>query len=234
MWSMWVKLPVWWIVSSTKVDPLLNEPIRGLRLFSQQVKGNSIAALKVYISLLLQTDNNSSSETYGKVGMSIADIEGSTGLSREKIVAGVRLLEFHSLISVDRGAGRKNIFSICGYDRVPWVKIPKTEFADGFGGGSPLRQISTRGKVSLNALKLYLFLTASVDKSTLTACRTYQNIENNTGIRRNDIRPAISLLINLDLVKVSNEKIEGDYDYNSPNIYHIVGLKYLTNSTDDE
>src|SRR3954463_123560 len=95
-----------------------------LKSFTAATIGASIAALKIYIALLEQTNNDSSSQMYGISSPSITALELMTGLSRALVVSGTSLLERHNLIKVRREIGRENIYTIAGYDVNPWGKLP--------------------------------------------------------------------------------------------------------------
>lgn len=230
--SRWIKLPLWWIHDGAperdewSAESFLNVgPTPGLKEFTQRNRGNSIAALKLYIALLVKTNNKSTAPEYGESTLSITEIQKSTGLSREKIVSASRMLETYDLIEAKRKNGAKNTYRIVGYERTPWGKLPKSMFLLMFDDGDTLKQISTRSKVGLNALKLYLFLAASVDQKTGYANRTYDTITKNTGIIRNEIKRGLSLLINLKLIVIEHEKPEGiSNPYNFPNHYYIRGI----------
>jgi hypothetical protein len=58
----------------------------------------------------------------------------------------------------------------------------------------------------INALKLYLLLIAHRDGATGCAMIGYNKIEESSGIWREKIRPAISMLIAHHLVRVEQEK----------------------------
>jgi DNA-binding transcriptional ArsR family regulator len=95
------------------------------------------------------------------------------------------------------------------------------------GPGSPqelklLHELSCKSVADLNALKLYLLLSAHRDKVTQYAMIGYTKIEEATGMWRENIRRAISILIEHGLVRVEQEKTPGEY--NTPNRYRILGL----------
>ena len=228
--STWVKLPLWWILYGAL--PMNEErqayavPVSGLRLFSQKNRGNAIASLKLYIALLVRTNNRTSDEDYGRACPSLAELGYATGLSREKLVSAGRFLESNGLLRIERGKGNRNVYSIVGYEKTPWGKLPKRMFTLSYLDGDTLKQISTRSRAGLNALKLYLFLVSSVDRKTGYACRTYYSITEQTGIRRSEIKEAISMLINLKLLVVEHEPTSNQCDpYSSPNRYLIRGVR---------
>lgn len=227
MKNRWAKLPTWWIRELEGISFLnLSVAEPGLKFFTVKEIGVSIAVFKIYIALSMRADNYSTGDTPGLTELSISELEDMTGMSRAMIVKAINRLENLKLVSIRRKKGQTNSYLLERYDETPWAKIPKRRFNDvGSSNGNTLAEFPMRGKVNLNALKLYLFLAASVDSKTGVACRTYETIERNTGIRRNDIRGAISVLINFHLVKVSHEKFVNDENpYKSPNKYHICDL----------
>lgn len=227
--NLWIKVPLWWVRNGVGLDPKAREDFgikeAGLRSFTQHDRGNSIAALKLYIGLLVKTNNMSSDPEYGKSTWSITEIQKSTGLSREKIVTAGRILEEYRLIDIDRKNGAKNIYKIVGYEINSWGKIPKGMFRL-ITGGDTLKQITTRSKAGLNALKLYIYLVSCYDSKFGYSQPGYYTIENKTGIIRNEIKRALSMLINLELIVIEHEipDSKSGNPYNTPNRYYIRGL----------
>lgn len=223
--KLFAKFPTWWVVQGI-AEPSTGEVVPGLTLFPYKTCGVSTAALQLYIVLLSETNNDEASPSYGTVQISINDIENLTAMSRSAIVSGSERLESLGLVNVVRKKGVSNIYQIIGYDRTPWGKLPAERFKADYVNGRTLRHISLRGKANLNALRLYLFIAASRDKKTGGACRTYHTITKQTGIRRNDIVAARSMLINLQLITIKHEEpsIKGEA-YKLPLTYYPCDLK---------
>lgn len=179
--------------------------------------GDSIAALKTYIAMLSETDNKLDSGIYGTAQTTIEKLEDITGLSRALVVRGIDTLVAIELLMAKRQRGRTNTYTLRSYGDNPWGKIPWSNFAQ----FHQLHNFKPRGKINLNALKIYLFLSVSVDRATGMACRTYVKIEEKTGVRRNDIQRALAVLIEYQLI--SMHIIPSDQKANLPHSYKIVG-----------
>jgi DNA-binding transcriptional ArsR family regulator len=208
----WIKIPA--------------EPINkgSLKLLSANAIGQSIAALKTYTALLGTTDNERTSVTYCTSKVTLGDLETITGLSRSMVVSGINRLIELGLISAERQRGKTNTYTITLYDTTPWGKIPFYNFLHE-RGPRLLCDFRPRGKLYLNALKIYLFLSVSVDRRTQLACRTYDKIEEKTGVRRNDIHRALSILIEFKMIKL--RIVANQTEEHLPNSYEICGINNL-------
>jgi hypothetical protein len=148
-----------------------------------------------------------------------------TGLSRAMVRAGtLRLCEANLITVGHEGQGRKNRYFVVDYSEGAWGKIPYRQVAGGRAGKELqlLHELSCKSWTDLDALKLYLLLIAHRDKTTGCAMIGYSKIEESSGIWREKIRQAISLLIAHHLVRVEQEKTPGQY--NTPNSYRILGF----------
>jgi hypothetical protein len=149
-----------------------------------------------------------------------------TGMSRSMIAIGIkRLCELELLTVTHEGRGRKNRYLFNNYMHGSWGKIPYRQVA-GLGPNDRvefLHELSCKRASDLNALKVYLLFCAHRSGSSRYAMIGYEKIQDSTGILRNRIRQAISILIEHGLVKVEQEKISGQTK-NHPNRYHIMGL----------
>jgi len=213
----WVRLPLGWIH-----DEGLAEFSGGRHL------GSSMAALKVLVAILFHAENRAPAEataTQGSASLTYDELMVMTGLSRSMVRTGImRLLEPGLIKVLHEGQGRKNRYFVMNYSVGAWGKLPYRRIA---GGGARkelqfLHELSCKNFADLNALKLYLLLSAHRDKRTGCARIGYSKIEEASGIWRENIRPAISMLLLYHLVRVEQEKIPGQY--NTPNSYRILGL----------
>jgi hypothetical protein len=213
----WARLPLAWIH-----DQRLAEFTGGKHL------GSSTAALKVLIAILLHAENKAASEatsTQGSASLTYDELMVTTGLSRSMVRAGAQRLGQAELIMVaHEGQGRKNRYFVIDYSVGAWGKIPYRRVAGNHRGKELrlLHELSCKSWTDLDALKLYLLLIAHRDKTTGCAMIGYNKIEESSGIWREKIRQAISLLIAHSLVRVEQEKTPGQY--NTPNCYRILGL----------
>lgn len=191
--------------------------------------GASVAAMKVFMAVLLKAENRSPDTavaTQGSASLSYDDLMEMTGLSRSMIASGVKRLCQLGQLSVTReGRGGKNRYFVAEYMKGAWGRIPfRTVVGLGFDKRVQLlHEMSCRRSTDLNALKLYLLLCAHRSGASPYAMIGYDRIHDATGILRPRIRQAISILIEHNLVKVDHEKALNDRR-NTPNSYYIFGL----------
>jgi hypothetical protein len=214
----WARLPLGWIH-----DHWLTEFRAGKHL------GASMAALKVLLAILLRAENKPAKDattTQGSAHLSYDDLMKMTDLSRSMVATGTRRLRIIHLVWVTQeGKGRKNRYFVEGYSTGAWSKLPYRRIA-GLGYTQEIRllhELSCRRAADLNALKLYLLLCAHRNGASPFAMIGYYKIEEATGIHRNRIRSAISILIEHGLIQVEQEKLVGQH-VNTPNRYRILGL----------
>lgn len=221
-YNTWVKVPATDINSGV------------LKKFTSATMGSSIAAMKIYIALLTKTNNDEKFDTYSFCNPSLSELEQLTGLSRTLVVAGINMLEQIELIKIQRSRGRENYYQIGQYNKNPWGKIPKQRFTNTYKeiGGKVLHDFRARGKINLNALKIFLYLSVSVDRKTGCATRTYETIEIHTGVRRNDINVALSLLYEYKLIGVKRQADGETSKTNTPNSYYILGIQIEKNTSE--
>jgi len=215
----WSRLPTLWIHS------------QGLASFrGGRRRGGSIAALKLYVAILLNAENNASGEAgsnQGSAALSYDVLAEMTDLSRAMIAQAGRLLIREGLVQIDKGGrGSPNRYRLVGYEKThPWGKVANRRWF-----GSPLKEgiatlhnLSCRRECDLNALKLYLLFCAFAHNFTHVAMIGYDKIEDYTGIATNRIRQGLSVLIEHGLISVDREK-SADDKRNHPNRYKILGL----------
>ncbi len=215
--TRWARLPLAWIH-----DQRLAEFSGGRDL------GSSMAALKVLVAILFHAENKTAKEAgpeQGSASLTYDELMVMTGLSRSMVRTGALRLCKAGLIAIEHeGQGRKNRYFVADYSVGAWGKIPYRRVAGGRSGKELqlLHELTCKSWADLDALKLYLLLIAHRDKRTGCAMIGYAKIEESSGIWREKIRPAISLLIAHYLVRVEQEKTPGQY--NTPNCYRILGL----------
>jgi len=202
----WVKMPTGRI--GDQGNPFLKKFI-----WQKQNKADQVAMLIIYLVLLHHSENGVSSISY-------MGLQGITGLSRAKISAGIKLLVENDMIEKDKSS-QKNSYKIKSYDDVPWGKTP----ARGLYGKEDktvnlLNKFTLRNKNELNALKLYYLVIAMRDSQSNCANMSYETITKYTGIIRNNIKSAISLLINLGLIQLESAWNQKS-DYGVANQYRL-------------
>lgn len=201
--ARWSALPTWWVRE------------QGLGVFLGGEKaGRSIAALKVLIAISLLANFNTR-----KARNSLSDLETLTGLSRPMVVAGIADLESKRILLVDRD-GHMNEYELAipGDDR-NWGKLPYERLR------VHLADISNRGAITLGALKIYLLLASWRPNQSLTIAIGHDKIRDETGIQTRHVRPALDVLLNHTLIRLSvNEGQTPGEPKGRYNVYALLGL----------
>lgn len=216
----WVKMPSDWI--RDKDQPLLSS-----MKWSGDNKADQIAALMLHIVLVhhanpeLVTDR----QDVGLVRLTYSELGVIVGISRAKISGGLKLLDKMNLIErLDEG--KSNLFKIKGYEVISgWAKLPARGLYDkGMNYVSAFQFFHLRVKNELNALKIYFVVIAFRDNYTGTTSISYEKISAYTGVNRNEIRLALSFLVNAGLVNVESGSSDIN-EYSTINIYRLAHIE---------
>jgi DNA-binding transcriptional ArsR family regulator len=187
----WVNLPTGWIES------------RGLLQFRWGEGGaDNVAAL-----MLLAVIAHHSEEFTGVAKVTYDQLGAAANLSRAKISAGLGVLEEREII--ERRAGGRSGYALRNYDlKKGWGKLPAVKL---YHQGRVLAfdEFRLRNRVELDALKLYFLFVARRDRTTNMAHISYDGIEERTGVARQQIKRALSLLAANGLVHVEHRRSEG-------------------------
>lgn len=216
----WSRMPSYWLRDPQKF------PLSAMK-WAGGNKANQIAALMIYIVLVHAASDKPSAGNL-KIGVSkltYTEIGNITGLSRAKISGGLKiLLDLGAILSV--GLGRNNAYEIVSFEnKGGWAKLPaKGLYSKDFSKIQAFHQFHLRSKNELNAMKVYLIITALRNDATNYAQVGYVKISEYTGIHRNEIKSAISLLINLGLIQVDSAK-SGINEYATVNMYRLCHLE---------
>lgn len=188
----WSRMPSGWVIHH-----------KGLRPFSGSALARSVAALKVYLALVVLVDHRSQDLAPGAVAVTYSRLQDLTSLSRTSISAGLRSL--HDQIDSIRGVGRRpSEYSLKGYPRVAgqggWAKVP----AEFLLSRKTLRHFSPRSRSDLAALKLYLLVLALRQSDSNEAAVSYERIIDYCNLTRNLVSRGMSRLIELGMISVSS------------------------------
>lgn len=200
-------------------------PLKKLNFVGPE-KADRTAALMLYIMIL--HDMNEVATTRVERGVSnltYTNFNEISGLSRTKISAGLNILsEQLELITVIRN-GRNNLYKVNNFtgENGTWAKMPARKLYDS-GRLLMFHNFHLRKDTELNALKLYLLLVAQRDIKTDRATISLDTITEYTGIHRNRIRPARSLLASENWISVQSAKSD-NHDY-TKTVYEIAHTKY--------
>lgn len=202
----WVKLPTGWIEDG------------GLKNFKwKQGEGSAnVAAL-----MLLAVIAHHADDDHGVAQLTYDWFQFATGLSRSKVSEGLRSLMERNLI------GRLNAqsaYQIADFDPSQgWGKLP----ARGLYQKDRIpafHEFRLRRVTELDALKLFYGVVARRDNETNLARMNYETIENYTGVPRNRIKSALSLLAVNNLVHVEHVP-SWTSEYGVSNAYRLAHLE---------
>jgi len=171
--------------------------------------GASIAALKCLLAVSLQMDFHSRSAV-----VSYNDFETLTGLSRPMIAKGIRTLEEKGILAIETTHTHR--YTVNEVEDKNWAKIPFDLLS------LRLRDLGNRGAVRLAALKIYILLAARRNNNYDWTALTYEQISASTGVRRGDIRAALSELYSLGLLHA--DMVQSDDGKPPFRAYFIRGL----------
>lgn len=201
--ARWSALQTWWVRQ------------QGFGVFTGGGQaGKSIAAAKVMIALSLLANFHTH-----KAKNSLSDLEILTGLSRPMVIAGIADLEEKGLLTVDR-SGHVNEYELVapGDDR-NWGKLPYDTLR------RHLPEITNRGAITLAALKVYLLLVAWRPNHSLSIAISHEKIREETGIQTRHVRPALDILINHSLIRLSvSDGVTPGEPKGRHNVYTLLGL----------
>jgi hypothetical protein len=195
----------------------------------------------LYIAIVhdVNSEPNREFSEAGYARLSYGDFEKTVRLSRAKIAAGLKILETLGIVKINREE-KTSVYQLVGYNpKEKWAKLPYRHFYHD-GCIKVFGEFHLRKKTELNALKIYLLLVAFRDNDSNFAIITYEKIRHYTGILENDIRSALSLLVNMNLVHVDRAsevmEVEQSWTMKTKNMYRIIGLRgrHLGNTSDDD
>jgi len=216
----WRKMPSDWL---TKEDQC---PLADMKWVGEN-KADQIAALMLYIIFVHHRNDNetTNAQQLGQCSLTYTYLSDISGVSRAKIAGGIKILIQLDLIT-EVGIGRNNIYEVKNHDVFSgWAKLP----ARGLYGKnqkriSAFQNFHLRVKNELNALKIYLLVVAFRSNDLNNTKISYDKISTYTGIHRNEIKSAISLLINLNMLQV--DSVDSDINkYSTANVYRLCYLE---------
>lgn len=195
------KCPTWWIRIDEKT---------GLKKFpGGAFAGTSIAALKCILALSASIDFSSR-----KAKLSLSDLEDLTGLSRPKVMAGLKHLVEIKIVNIDKTA-HVNEYELTEAPKdVNWGKIPYERIR------KHLREIPNRGATPMTALKIYFVLISIRRNDNESVAIGYDTLVEYTGVQRSQIRSALDILYSHTLIRIT----QSDESKARYNVYTVSGL----------
>jgi len=196
------KCPTWWIRLDEKT---------GLKKFSGGggLIGTSIAALKCILALSTSIEFSSR-----KAKLSISDLEDLTGLSRPKVLDGLKHLDDLKIIKVNKKSHTHEYELTEGPQDANWGKIPYERVR------KHLREIPNRGVTPLTALKIYFVLISIRRNDSHAVSIGYDTLVEYTGAQRSHIRSGLDILYSHMLIRITHS----DESKERHNVYTVSGL----------
>lgn len=245
----WAKFPNRWVKPYEGSDGKLVYPLAGLKW--SQDRQHRITAIAVPVILmalavrvnLANLGRELADRVDDRVAVTYNELQDLTGFARATISKALMVLEGMGAI-ISHKEGRSRVYELVGIDEAGgYCQLPQshildrsktskkkkkvseageTEDADMYGGKMIRFLDLPRKRISLHAMKLYVLLLVYRNRRFNTTAISYDGIEKQAGIRREDIPPALSLLIALELVRVSND-VDSREEDNSQR-YKVIGL----------
>jgi hypothetical protein len=212
----------------------------------QPTTGEVTAALKIYITLIAMVDDEKQTRNVGAncLRTTYEELQLYLKLSRALIREGLKLLEATDAIA--RLGYKPLVYRVKGLDqknKEEWrghVKLPKGHLFGmrRYSSANPimLADYPTRGMAAMNGLVIYLLLLSVVQRNNNVALISYDRVYERTGIRSKNLRKALDLLINHDLITVLRLNNESTFEAfglpvtdaelrGTPSVYLPKGLK---------
>lgn len=228
----WAKFPSRWIkgYAAGKAPSDAIEIEGGLqRLRWAQHQSTATYALYVLVALCVLANEQQrarpAERALGWVAATYDRLEAVTLLSRSSIANGLSLLAELGIVRAE-DEGRAKVYELPGIDTPGnWCMLPE-EFL--LKRSDSLRRLDfvrkqARSKATLHALKIYLVLLAFRDARSVTSL-SYEKIVGYTGVRREEIRAAISLLIVNGLCSLAPDIEQPTVSQHRHNRYRIRGF----------
>lgn len=183
----WTRLPNFWIEDG------------GLKAF-RWVKGEGSDNLAALMALTVIC--NHADQTTGVARLTYNQLCTAANLSRAKLSAGLSILEARHILSQETKG--RSAYALTHFDdKSPWAMFP----AKGLylnGGIAAFSEFKLRLPVELDALKLYFLFASRRDRMTNVANISYEKIEEFSGVGKNHIRRALSVLAANHLVHIEH------------------------------
>lgn len=208
----WVKMPITWI----------NEGKLKYFKWTKESGSKNESALIILLVMFHYMDNNN-----GIVELTYEELSIKTNLSKAMLSSGIDILCSMNLIK--KNFGKRSVYKIIEFNsNEKWAKLPSkkmyvNESVKGFG------DFKKRNKIELDALKLYFIFISGRDRHENICWISYDKIIEKTGIKRENIKTAISLLCINSLIVVDQKRNEKNFIKNG---YRVIGINdYIHSGT---
>lgn len=187
------------------------------------------AALMLYVALLfMREEEHLDDERLGSPGQvsrhsargSYEALGQATDLSRSLIRQGLERLQDLGLIE-PHGSHQKRWYELTWSDG-GWFKLPCRAIVRS-GVIVPFTHFKMRSKHELYAMKLYLYLASVIGRGQTYAQASYETINERISIPERDVRRAVSVLINVGLLRNVAREDTGMNTSWGANKYYLTG-----------
>lgn len=183
----WVKLPNEWIESN------------GLKDFVW--KDGQGAANESALIALAVIAHHTDADT-GIARLTYDELCAKASLSRTLASAGLKILCEKDLII--RGVEGRSTYALAGFDPgAGWTKLPAASLYAN-EAMSAFSELQKRKPVELDAMKLYFLFASRRSRDLNMALLTYEAIEDRSGVKRYNIKRALSLLCAMGLIHIEH------------------------------
>lgn len=208
----WVKLPNRWIERGE---------LQGFRWATGE-GSNNLAALMSLMVICHHADADT-----GITQMTYDELCRLTMISRSKLSSGLSILEDHALI--ERNILGRGSYRLSDYNpNAGWAKFPASGLYMN-GLVTAFSDFKLRLRAELDAIKLYYLFASRRDRNSNMAIISYDKITEYSGVMRNNIKRALSLLAANGLIHVEHTKstLSDDRVANAYRLAHLEPYRHM-------
>lgn len=208
----WTKLPTGWIE---------NKDLREFRW-----AGGKGSEYQAALMVLVVVANHIQADT-GIARLTYDDLCGLTSLSRLMVSRGLDVLSERGLI--EREPNGRSTLLLGSYDQKSgWAKLPARGLYSN-GVISAFTSFSLRKRAELDAMKLYFLFASRRDRNSNMAKISYEKIEEYSGVTREHIKRALTILGANALVHIEHvpSAISGEGVANAYRLVHLNRRRHM-------
>lgn len=208
----WTKLPTGWIEGG------------GLREY--RWAGGNGSDFQAALMALTVIANHSDPDT-AIAHLTYDDLCAMASLSRAKLSRGLSVLSEHALI--EREPHGRSTFQVRNYDpKTGWAKLPAKGLYS-HGVVSAFTAFRLRQRAELDAMKLFFLFASRRDRNSNMAKISYDKIEDYSGVTREHIKRALTVLAANSLVHIEHvpSLISGDGLANAYRLVHLHSRRHM-------
>jgi hypothetical protein len=212
-----------------------NCPLKDLEWRKYRTQATAALILLMALSIRLnqaQRGRQRGEKRLTKVSVTYDDLRAMTGFARATISKGLMLLQGMGAIAIDNES-RASVYELNGVETPGcFCQLPQSYLLWNSNDElRRLRQLPTKFRVGLNAMKLYVLMLKYRNQAYNTTAIGYEAIMKHTGMRREDIPEAMGMLSALELARASDDSDPREHDKSKR--YRIIGLTNLVVSRPD-